>query len=639
VVNDNINDKIALTFPHSTKKGYIMARSRISVLLVFCSLFLASLQPVSAERPTAPQLFPYNTVVYLRVDDFPELKTDFARTALGAIRNDAAVSPLIDRLYSELLNAFPQIEDELGVTLEDLLKLPTGEVALSLAVTDTARPMFAFIADVGDNTDTANKLIERAEFEHISNAGDLDEETFGETEVTIFRNPGSDDDLFIFIKEETVVMCSSELMATHLINVWEGTAAETDRTLSDNRKFTDIMRNSVGADNYQPQISFFADPLTLINATTRDNFQAQAVLALLPTLGVDGFKAIGGSVILAPPGFDSVAHFHLSLGTPRRGVLNLLTFGSGDLTPESWIPGDVADYSTVFWDLEKTYAEVEKLVDQILGAGYLENLVEENVNLPTGWNLRDDVIGQIDGRLTMIGKVLEPIRLNSLSRLISVKLKEPDVFAKFIAENIEQFEVPFEQKEHRGTTYYLISTPNGRRGQPNGIEVTFQQPDGVPAQPNPGESFRQNFRQPQPTFAIVDGYLVVADSFEIVEAVIDTAAGEGEKLADQNDFQLIVDQIKAQTGEIQPSAISFSRPEHSLKMMYDVLLGDSVQDTIINQAADNQFFRVLNSAFQDHPLPAFSAISKHLAPTGGVLFNRPTGLHYMSFSLNPESTK
>ena len=614
-----------------------MYRLRVINFFIFSSLTFASLLPVASARPTAPQMFPYNTVVYLRVADFPEMKTDFARTALGAIRNDETVAPLVNRLYSELLSAFPQIEEELGVTLDDLLKLPTGEVAISLAVTDTARPMFALIADVGDNTVTANKLIERAEFEHISNAGDLIEETIGETEVTIFRNPGDDDDVYIFIKEETVVICSSELMVTHLINAWEGTAEETDRNLSDNRKFTDIMRNSVGADNYQPQISFFADPLTLINATTRDNFQAQAVMALLPTLGVDGFKAVGGSLILAPPGFDSVAHFHLALGTPRRGVLNLLTFGSGDMTPEAWVPSDVADYSTVFWDLEKTYGEVEKLVDQILGAGYFENLVEENVNTPTGWNLYEDVISQIDGRLTMIGKVIEPVRLNSLSRLISVKLKDPTLFAKFIDTNIDQFGDSLQTKEHRGTTYYLIPTPGGRR-----VSVEASQDNPAPPEPtvpSARQSIRQNFRQPQPTFAIVDGYLVVADSFEIVEAVIDAATGEGEKLIDQSDFQLIVSQIKAQTGEIQPSAISFSRPEYALKMFYDVLLGDSVQDTITNQASDNQFFGVLNSAFQDHPLPEFSEISKHLAPTGGVLFNRPSGLHYMSFSLKPESTK
>ena len=619
-----------------------MIRFQSSIFFAFCALTLGSLLPAVAARPTAPQLFPYNTVVYLRVDDFPEMKTDFSRTSMGAIRADETVAPLIDRLYSELLTAFPQIEEELGVTLEDILQLPTGEVALSLAVTDTARPMFAFIADVGANTETADKLIERAQFEHISNAGDLVEETIGNTDVTIFQNPGADDDLYIFIKEETVVMCSSELMALHLINAWEGTAEESDRNLSDNRKFTDIMRNSVGADDYQPQISFFADPLTLINATTRDNFQAQAALALLPTLGVDGFKAVGGSLILAPPGFDSVAHFHLALGTPRRGVLNLLTFGSGDMTPESWVPADVADYSTVFWDLAKTYDEVETLVDQVLGAGYFENLVEDNINTPTGWDLRQDVIGQIDGRLTMIGKVIEPIRLNSLSRLISVKLKEPDVFAKFIEENIEKFRVPFEKKEYRGSSYYLISTPN--RGQPAVREVSFQDPGDRPGQPNSiqdgnRQNFRQNFRQPQPTLAILDGYLVVADSFEIIEAAIDTSAGDGEKLADQSDFQLIVAQIKAQTGEIEPSAISFSRPEHSLKMIYDVVLGDSVQGTITNQASNNQFFRVLNSAFQDHPLPEFSEISKHLAPTGGVLFNRPTGLHYMTFSLKPESTK
>jgi hypothetical protein len=617
-----------------------MLRFRLGIFVAFWTLTLTALLPVAIARPSAPQLFPYNTVVYLRVADFPELKTDFGRTSLGAIRADESVAPLVDRLYSELLDAFPQIQEELGVTIEDLLQLPTGEVALSLAVTDTARPMFALIADVGANTETADKLIERAQFEHISNAGDLVEETIGETEVTIFRNPGDDDDLYIFIKEETVVICSSELMATHLISVWEETAEDTVRNLSDNRKFTDIMRNSVGADDYQPQISFFADPLTLINATTRDNFQAQAAMALLPTLGVDGFKAVGGSIILAPPGFDSVAHFHLALGTPRRGVLNLLTFGSGDMSPEPWIPADVADYSTIFWDLEKTYGEVEKLVDQILGAGYFENLVENNVNTPTGWNLRDDVIGQIDGRLTMIGKVIEPIRLNSLSRLISVKLKDPDAFAKFIETNIEKFQAPFEKKDYRGAAYYLMAIPN-RGGRPV-PEVSFEQPGQTQEQQTPDrnqQNFRENFRQPQPTFAIVDGYLVVGDSFEIIESVIDTSSGDGDKLIDQSDFKLIVAQIKAQTGEVQPSAISFSRPEHSLKMFYDVLLGDSVQNTITNQASDNQFFRVINSAFQDHPLPEFSEISKHLAPTGGVLFNRPSGLHYMSFSLKPESTK
>ena len=61
--------------------------------------------------------------------------------------------------------------------------------------------MFAFIADVGKNVSTATTLLERAEFEHINNAGDLSQELIGDTEV--FANPGDDDDVYSFIKEET----------------------------------------------------------------------------------------------------------------------------------------------------------------------------------------------------------------------------------------------------------------------------------------------------------------------------------------------------------------------------------------------------------------------------------------------------
>lgn len=600
--------------------------TRLAVLFAI----LVTAQPLKAERPSAPRLLPYNTVVYLRVNDFPALGDDFQRTSMGKIRNDATVAPLVDRLYNELINAFPQLEDELGVSVEELLELPTGEVALSLAVTDTGRPMFAFIADVGDNVDTATTLLERAEFEHINNAGDLSEETIGDTEVTLFVGAGDDDDVYSFIKEETVVLCSSELMATHLISVWEGTATEVDRTLADNRKFTDIMRNSVGADDFQPQISFYADPLSLIRSTTQDNFQAQAALALLPTLGVDGFKAVGGSLIVGPPGFDTMAHFHLSLGSPRRGVFNLLTLGEGELSAEDWVSNDITNYGTMYWDLEKMYGELTKVVDSVLGSGYFENLVEENVNTPAGINLQEDVIKHFGGRLTFIQQVVDPDVLNGQATGIGFKLKEPEDLAEFLDTFIEEKAAWMSKQSHNGVTYY--QTPARRPGGPpqpqNPNQPNTQQPRPGP----PG-----NFRNPTPTFAIVGDTLLLSDSELIVFKAIDTHQGGEDRLADADDFKLVLDTVRAQTGEFKPSAITFSRPEKGLEFIYNLALGEDAQSALQQGAENNDFLRTLNSAFLDHPLPPFEEISKYLAPSGGVLFNRPTGLHFLSFSLNPEN--
>ncbi len=607
---------------------------KIRLPLVALLFTFLSVPALKAERPSAPKLLPYNTVVYLRVDDFPALGDDFLRTSFGNIRNDASVAPLVDRLYNEFLNAFPQLEDELGVSVEELMDLPTGEVALSLAVTDTGRPMFAFIADVGENVDTATTLLERAEFEHINNAGDLSEELIGDTEVTLFANPGDDDDVYSFIKEETVVLCSSELMATHLISVWEGTATEADRTLADNRKFTDIMRNSVGAEDFQPQISFFADPLTLIKSTTQDNFQAQAVLALLPTLGVDGFKAVGGSLIVGPPGFDTMAHFHLSLGSPRRGVFNLLTLGEGELNSEDWVSNEIANYGTMYWDLEAMYGELTKVVDSVLGSGYFENLVEENVNLPVGINLQEDVIAHFGGRLTFVQQVVDPDVLNGQATGIGFKLKEPEQLADFLDTLIEEKAAWMSKQSHNGVTYY--QTPGGRPGGPGGppdLQPNPNQPNAQPTRPGPPV----NFRRPTPTFAIIGDTLLLSDSELVVFKAIDTHQGGEDRLADAEDFKLVLNTVKAQTGEFKPSAITFSRPEKGLEFLYNLGMGEDAQSALQQGAENNDFLRTLNSAFLDHPLPPFEEISKYLAPTGGVLFNRPTGLHFLSFSLNPEN--
>ena len=113
--------------------------------------------------------------------------------------------------------------------------------------------------------------------------------------------------------------------------------------------------------------------------------------------------------------------------------------------------------------------------------------------------------------------------------------------------------------------------------------------------------------------------------------------GQGDRLSDADDFKLIADAVKSQTGETQPSALSFNRPEQGLKFIYDLALGEQAQSALQRGAENNDFLRTLNSAFLDHPLPPFQEISKYMAPAGGVLFNRPTGLHYLSFSMNPEN--
>jgi len=606
---------------------------RIAVALLALTLVLPA--NVEAERPSAPRLLPYNTVLYLRIHSVPEFLEKLDETSLGAIKTDPAVQPIWDQFYNDLLTAFPQIEDELGVTLEDLLDIPQGEFSISLSVTDTGTPMFAMIADVGDNTETVAKLVERAEFEHIENAGDLEEQVIGETDVTVFRQPGDDDDVVVFNKDESIVICSSTIMAEHIVAVWEGTATEADRVLADNRKFTDIMRSSVGTGGEFPHLSWYADPYTLVNAVTRDNFSAQAVIALLPTLGVDGFKAFGGTAILAPEGFDSISHFHVALGSPRRGVLNLITLGEGEMTPEPWVPADVVTYSTLYWDFDKMYNELTSLVDSILGEGYFENLVETNINLNADIDFKADVIEQLGGRVTLLGTVIPPARVNSFSRLMAIKLSEESKLEETADEVMARFPF-FTKEEHEGNAYYRIAGPGGPGGPPRAGAEARPGQDGATQQNPVQESAQQNFRRPTPSIAFFNGYLLVTDAEEFLFAAFDTGSGALENLASQDDYQIVAEELSKQSRDSAPSMVSFSRPELALKMVFDLVTGENAQGFIAENAESNPLFGALDRAYTDHGIPDYEEIAKHLAPQGALLFNKETGLHYITFALKPQ---
>ncbi|MCP4810892.1 MAG: hypothetical protein GY888_00155, partial [Planctomycetaceae bacterium] len=175
----------------------------------------------------------------------------------------------------------------------------------------------------------------------VGDGGTKATETVGTTELATFNKPG-EDPFTLFTREGMVVMCTSSILAKQLIDVWDETAPGNFRSLADNRKFTAIMKRSAGNKGARPQMSWYADPIAMVESFGRASFTVQAVLAALPALGVDGFKALGGSVILAPDNFDSIAHFHLSLDFPRKGILEVFEMKSGDLTPESWVPENAA---------------------------------------------------------------------------------------------------------------------------------------------------------------------------------------------------------------------------------------------------------------------------------------------------------
>ncbi|MCH7726618.1 MAG: hypothetical protein IH991_09090 [Planctomycetes bacterium] len=593
------------------------------VSLVALSGLFASL--AHAERPIAPKLLPENTLVFVRVASAPELVEKFKETSIGKIGQNEKIKPLIGQLYGSAAEAFTQIQDQIGVSLDELLALPQGEVCVAIVEREGSQPTLVAILDVGDRIASARKLLERAD-ELASDRGlNKRTETVGEIELTIYEGLPGGNEAVIFERDRTIVITGDQTLSTEILARWDGQADKEDRTLADNRKFLTIMSRCKGTKDERPQITWYADPIKLVEAFAQG--PARTALAFLPVLGLDGFLGVGGSFIMAPEDFDGIVHFHVLLDNPRAGVIDMLALSSGDTTPEDWVPPDVNNYMTMHWDVGKTYSKLETLIDSFNTEGMFADIVQQRLSDRIGVDFEKDFIDALDGRFTYITAIVPPVSINGQANLIGAKLKDAKKFRRTLEKVLETTELPLEKKTFAGVKYYQVDVPFGP-GRP------FRPADGENGPPRPNIPLRQ----PKPCLAIMGDYLVISDSTELLQRAIKTKNDSKKSLANELDFQLIASKIKRQTGNKKVGMITFNRPKDALQMLYDVATDKETRKSLATGAEDNEFLSVLNKALKDNPLPPFAELAKHLAPGGGLVINDETGFHYMGFTLKRKAS-
>ncbi len=562
-----------------------------------------SVVPAHAARPSAPKLLPKKTVAYVRIADSRELADGFMKTSVGRLSQDEKIRPLIMHLFGSATQAFARVQDEIGVSLGEILSIPQGEVCAAVVGREQGQPAIVVLVEVGEKMPIVRKLIDRAEQEAVKNGNTKRTEEADGVTLTIL-----DDKATLCEREGVVVFGSDPGLVKEVLRTWTGD--EGAETLADNREFTSIMSRSMGTKDERPQVTWFVDPIELFKNLSRENAGGQMALAMLPVLGLDGVKAAGGSMIYATQEFDSIAHMHLLLDNPRSGVLELIAMQAGDTNPETWVPPDAASYMTVNWDISKTLDGVRKLFDQFNGQDAMSNAIKRRLSDPLGVDFEKDVIGKVGDRFTHVSWFEKPARVNSGTNLVGVKLVDAVAFQATLDKMVVKAGAAATKKNHRGITYYQFEP---RRGAQNVDETLV--------------------RQPSPALAVVGDYLLLSDSAACLEAAIAAKNDPTKSLSDELDFKLIASRIQQHLGSARPGMIAFQRPEETMRSFYELATSPNTRRRLDEAAPTNAAFRALNEALKANPLPPFSEIAKYLAPGGGMMVSDETGIHYTAFAL------
>jgi hypothetical protein len=586
--------------------------------LAIGAIGFASLLPSKcfAQRPIAPKLLPEQTLVYFRIANAPELIEKFQQTATGKIAKDEQLKPLLGSLWQIAVDAFQKAEQEVGVGLNELLKIPQGEVCIAVVAPEQGAPRSVAWIDCGDKIITAEKLLDRGEKELTDRGAARNVEVLGDVELVSIEVPNARDrKIAYFIREQTLVISSDVDLAKQVLAQMRGEETEDTVTLADNRKFTSIMSRSLGTKGEEPQVTWFVDPMELVRRLGRGNASAQTGLAIVSGLGLDGIKGLGGSLAFATEEYDGIFHSHILLENPRKGVVEALALQPGDIDPEPWVPADVESYITMNWDVNKTYAEVVRLYELFRGGeGTWKSQVLASITDRVGIDLEKDLIGGVSGRFSMITWMEKPARINSQSTLIAIKLNDAAVSRKVLDRLIERFPDRTTKKSYGGITYHEAPLDRNRP-QPLSEEV---------------------FRPQVGCIAVMDDYLVLTNNPKLLQQAIITKSDPSRNLATELDYKIIASKIKRHLGESQAGLIAFSRPEEGMRQLYDLASSQVVRGGLKTQIGENKFFKGVDDALTANPLPPFSVLAQYLAPSGALLTNDETGFHYMAFSLKRE---
>jgi hypothetical protein len=602
----------------------------LRALFVFVLFFLPTTTVVRGELPHAPEMLPERTVVLLRVRDVPDSLEKFKQTSFGRMLQDEQIGPLVSKLYASAGEAYKQIEEQVGVPLDRLLAIPQGEAWFAVVPSNTGgTPALAILIDAGDQLPTVLQLLEKGQKLLEENGGKKTLETFQDVRLSVFIPAGVEEPkletrkteegqeveitvvgpgaVVQFEKNGALVLSTSLELAQELLTNWNG---KNEKSLLGNERFAAVMsRCSTGQD--KPEFEWFVDPLALAKNALRGNIGAQTALTILPAIGLDGIQAVGGTVTYQTGEFDEIHHMHLLLENPRNGVLDLLALTSGDNTPENWVPADVVSYASFQWDLPKTYAGGTKLYDSFFGEGKAKEELTRRAKESLDVDFESELLASLQGRFTLCTWVEPPARFNSQCNLVGIKLTDAKAFVPILERIVTKGGERVEKKTFGVHTIYQFVPRNPRELPPE---------------------FGENLRRPQPCGAVVGDNLLVSDSLQCLEHAI-TTISSGKNLADELDFKLIQGKLTRLAGPQQLGAIVFARPEEAMKNLYNMASGKAAQDQLAKQAEENEFFRRLQEALQEHPLPPFSVIAKYFAPSGGMLTQDETGFHYQTFQL------
>ena len=575
----------------------------------------------AADGVPAAKRLPPITYGFVSVPDVAVMKERFDETTAAGLLTDPAFAEVRDILGELIEQGGDEVRGRLGVTLGEIAAIPSGEVTFAVVQTAPRKVAVVGLLDYGESGDVVDDLLEKAEDALEDNGSTRSVEPFEGTDVVVWTAPAPDDEDFdefgdqateedgdprkfgYFLKDTHLVLASEPAALEAILVRWDGTHPDT---FADDETFRYIA-DRTRTDGREPVLLWYANVFDSARAAVQGAVAQGAVNAMAANMaqaysqivGVDQWKAVGGSMDLATDEYQSVGKVVFYADEAEK-VLGLLTFTPAPVAPPGWISEEAGGYAVFNWDLAAAWEAGRGLYDAILGPGAFDLKIQELEDDPTGpgLNIKTDVVDRFSGKIqfatygvqdaaALLGGGADAAAATQ-KFAVALGLTDPAGIQDLLQQGVAAAGGAVETREFQGTTVYEASNPAN------------------------GQTF---------ALAVSGNDLLLAADVELLE---DALRGDADApLAESEAFAAALSRVPGPV-----SIFNFSDASGQAETFYELLRSGALNDQFGDEEAGDVMRRLVDA------LPEFEALEPYLSVSAGYFEPDEHGAVFTSFSVD-----
>ena len=596
-------------------------------------------------------LLPDTTKGFVSIASMQRLNDQWNKTQLGHLMNDPAMKPFRKDLRRQFEEQFSRARDRLGLTLDDLRGISTGEVSAAVMEPAAGQVATAILMDVKGNLDKAKALLATVTANQTKKGAKQSQLEVEGVALLVFDLPPDEKDprpaqAIYFLRDN--LLGAADSMAV-VRGVLARASGKPGACLASFVPFQTVMKRC-GADapQWSPQVRWFIQPLGYIEAmrlaTPEDQRRKdKTMLDIFKSQGFTAVQGAGGYVDFAVDRYEILHRTAVYAPPPYEKSMKMLVFpNQRDFAPQSWVPRELAAYSTLYSDMLNAFDNFGPMFNALLGdreAGAWADVLEGLRDAPHGpkIDLRSELIAHLGNRVSLMSDYQLPITTTSERLLIAVAAKDDKKVAAAVRKLFKN-DKDVRRREFGGHIIWENVPPEKMAVPTISLELPGQKKKG---QDEGDQRDKENVLLPNAAVTVAYGHLLIASHYDFLIKVLKNPDPR-ETLARSLDYQVVTEAIKQLAPEMSAARI-FSRTDEEYRVTYELIRQGKMPES------ETMLARVLNSLsgadkkgvprkqkIDGREMPDFDVVRRHLGPAGTYVVSEDGGWFIKGFMLSKE---